>query len=581
MVDQTNAAVQALRVTGQTLSEVFNYTMRDTAGATSASTLTITVDGRNDTPVANTDSATAIEAGGLANATPGANATGNVLGNDTDVDSVANGESKTVTTTGVTAGTYGTLTLNADGSFTYVVDQTNAAVQALRNAGQTVAETFNYTMRDKAGATSASTLVVSIRGANDLPVAVADTLVATEDTALNGSLASNDIPSGDGGNVWTRISDARHGTVVVNVDGSFTYTPSANYNGPDSFAYTITDVDGDISIATVRITVLPVNDPPLAVNDSGQSPEGGPVTVKALVNDTDVDGDALTISKIAGTPVAAGNTVKIAEGEVTLNTDGILTFAPNPGVQGNVVFSYEISDGHGGTAVANVSISVVPAAVVWPSPPTALLAPPQLSPAPGILTQIAPLSGGEQAREPSVFFDGAIFNRILRLPIPFHPGAFINGVVEEFQQAHARTDALNFSDPNAVRNDDIQSQSISAGLGQDTSIFVRDAVRGSQTQGEFLNNLVNGRHSRVNLSSDREIPTPELFQPGIFESAPVREVAADAQPSIDALKEKLASGIDKSTPIRRTAQSFSEQLRGSGNRTSIATREILRTRTIL
>ena len=120
----------------------------DAGGLTSASTLTVTVDGRNDTPVANVDVATAIEAGGLNNGTAGSNATGNVLTNDTDVD--AHGDTKTVTTTGVTVGTYGTLTLNANGSYTYVVDESNAAVQALRITGQTVSEVFIYTMRDTA-----------------------------------------------------------------------------------------------------------------------------------------------------------------------------------------------------------------------------------------------------------------------------------------------------------------------------------------------------------------------------------------------------------------------------------------------
>ena len=77
---------------------------------------------------------------------------------------------------------------------------------------------------------------------------------------LTGSLATNDTPSGDGGNVWAVATGPSNGTVTVGADGSFVYTPNANYNGPDSFTYTITDADGDISTATATINVAPTSD---------------------------------------------------------------------------------------------------------------------------------------------------------------------------------------------------------------------------------------------------------------------------------------------------------------------------------
>jgi VCBS repeat-containing protein len=101
-VDNNNVAVQALRLSGQTLSDIFTYTMADTLGLTSTSTITVTIQGANDTPVTTNDTDTAVEAGGVSNGTSGTNPTGNVLANDSDVDSVANGETKTVT--GVIAG---------------------------------------------------------------------------------------------------------------------------------------------------------------------------------------------------------------------------------------------------------------------------------------------------------------------------------------------------------------------------------------------------------------------------------------------------------------------------------------------
>ena len=87
-------------------------------------------------------------------------------------------------------------------------------------------------------------------------MAVADSLVGvSEDTPFSGNLASNDTPSGDGGNVWSKATDPANGTVMVNADGTFTYTPNANFNGADSFTYTITDADGDTSTATVTFNV--------------------------------------------------------------------------------------------------------------------------------------------------------------------------------------------------------------------------------------------------------------------------------------------------------------------------------------
>src|SRR3989442_1594832 len=145
--------------------------MQDTAGATSSATLTVTIHGANDAPVAVYDKETATEAGGMSNELTRVNSRGNVLSNDTDVDSVANGETKAVATTGST-GTYGTLSLAADGSHPYTRHNSNAAAHSLLNSVQTLTDSFGYTMQDTAGATSSATLTVTIHGANDAPVAV-------------------------------------------------------------------------------------------------------------------------------------------------------------------------------------------------------------------------------------------------------------------------------------------------------------------------------------------------------------------------------------------------------------------------
>lgn len=176
-VDNANGTVQALNLE-DTLVETFRYRVTNSAGKTDTSTLTITINGANDNPVANNDTARASEAGG-SSSTPIAavNPSGNVLDNDTDVDNtdlsvsaVRTGSTEGSGTPGTLGqalqGTYGVLTLNADGSWTYVVDQTNAAVNAL-SAGDTLVEHFNYTVSDDA-ATDIALLTITIDGTEDL-----------------------------------------------------------------------------------------------------------------------------------------------------------------------------------------------------------------------------------------------------------------------------------------------------------------------------------------------------------------------------------------------------------------------------
>ncbi|NUT76972.1 DUF4347 domain-containing protein [Pseudomonas sp. C1C7] len=286
-LDNNLAVVQALRQSGQTLNEVFTYTVVDIFGAASQAELRITIDGRNDTPVAQDEASIAVEAGGVANGTPGRNGTGNVLLNDTDVDSAANGETKQVlgvtsetgqagTAGQVVTGRYGQLILNADGSYTYLIDNSNPTVQALRTAGDTLSETFTYRMADTAGATSDARLTVVIQGANDAPVAQNDSVTASDQVPApqatgnvlpnDGDVDANDplqvvavrtgaeAGTGTAGVIGQPIIGL-YGTLVLNADGSFTYT--IDQSNPqvlaaaglglvlqDVFTYTINDLNG-------------------------------------------------------------------------------------------------------------------------------------------------------------------------------------------------------------------------------------------------------------------------------------------------------------------------------------------------
>ncbi len=185
LVNNLDPAVQSLRTYNDTLTEVFTYTVSDGQGKSVTRTFTVIIHGQNDTPIAADDTGTAIEAGGTLNTTPGAPATGNVLPNDLDVDGAAYGETKVVDAArtgaeaaggtlidlaasgGVIAGSYGTLVLNANGTYTYTVNDSLAAVQALK-LGDSLVETFTYRMHDTAGATSIAQLTITIEAATTL-----------------------------------------------------------------------------------------------------------------------------------------------------------------------------------------------------------------------------------------------------------------------------------------------------------------------------------------------------------------------------------------------------------------------------
>ena len=147
-------------------------------------------------------------------------------------------------------------------------------------------------------------------------------------------------------------TDPADGDVTVAVDGSsVTYTPDPDFHGTDTFDYTI-DAAGDQATATVTVTVTSVNDDPVADNDSATLDEDDPATaIPVLVGDDDVDGDALDIT---GKTNGATGTVVITGG------GSGLTYEPDPDANGADSFTYTISDGHGGSDTATVSITIDP-----------------------------------------------------------------------------------------------------------------------------------------------------------------------------------------------------------------------------
>jgi hypothetical protein len=183
---------------------------------------------------------------------------------------------------------------------------------------------------------------------NNGPLAVNDTAITTEDTNVIIPVLNNDSDEDGDTLSISGTSTPLHGTITINSDKTITYKPNLNYYGLDSFSYTITDGKNGFSTAIVNITVTPVNDAPIALNDSKTTLGNTSVTIPVLLNDSDVENDPLTVS---GTSAAL-------HGLVTINPNNTITYTPNPGFAGHDSFTYTISDGNGGTDTATVNITV-------------------------------------------------------------------------------------------------------------------------------------------------------------------------------------------------------------------------------
>ena len=161
-------------------------------------------------------------------------------------------------------------------------------------------------------------------------------------------LGNDSDPNGDPLTVTT-VSDPANGGTVINPDGTVTYTPDKDFNGTDSFTYTISDGNGGTDTATVTVTVIPVNDAPVAINDSGLPGRRHRWWLPSLINDWDADTDLLVVSSVG---MAANGTVVIN------NPDGTVTYTPAAGFTGIDTFTYTVSDGNGSTTTATVTIAV-------------------------------------------------------------------------------------------------------------------------------------------------------------------------------------------------------------------------------
>src|SRR5215211_4888667 len=287
----------------------------------------------NRAPTAAADAYSTAEDTHLTVAAPG------VLGNDTDPD----GDSLSAVV--VSGPAHGSLNLNADGGFTY----TPAA-----NFNGT--DTFTYRASDGTAQSNPATVTMTVTRVNDPPAATDDAYSTAEDTPRTvpapGVLA-NDTDPDSSSLTAALVTGPGHGTLTLDGDGSFTYTPAANFNGTDSFTYRASDGTLDSGLATVTITITAVNDTPVATNDAYTTDEDTALTVAApgvLGNDSDLDSSTLTAAVVTGP----------GHGTLTLNANGSFTYTPAADFNGPDTFTYKASDGSAQSNLATVTITVTP-----------------------------------------------------------------------------------------------------------------------------------------------------------------------------------------------------------------------------
>lgn len=189
---------------------------------------------------------------------------------------------------------------------------------------------------------------VATNSTNYAPLAFPDLASTDETVPLTFDPRVNDQdPEGDTLTI-TAKTNGTHGTVTINGGTSLTYAPTGYYSGGDSFTYTISDGHSHTATATVSMTVNFVNQPPVAVNDSITTNHNTPITFDPRTNDSDPEGDPITITgKTDG-----------AHGAVVINSGTSLTYTPTTGYSGSDSFTYTISDTHGHTATATVSVTI-------------------------------------------------------------------------------------------------------------------------------------------------------------------------------------------------------------------------------
>jgi gliding motility-associated-like protein len=303
----SNGTITYTSVSGYTGTDVFSYSITDAAGLSDTTTVSVFV---VIPPTAVDDQA---------RTNPDVPVSISLPANDVAHNYRINPASVTVITNPV----HGTVSVDATGTVLYTPASAYFGLDSM-----------TYTIADTAGFVS-NIATVRIR-VNTPPVAVDDADTTPEETLLNGSVALNDSDFDGDALTFSVITNTQHGVLNLNTDGTFSYLPGLNYHGTDTLVYRVCDIGSLCDTAKLVITVTPVNDAPVALNDAYVTQVDVDVNNDVSVNDSDIDGDQLIFAVLPS--------AQPKHGMVNMQIDGKFTYTPDANFMGVDSFSYAVCD---------------------------------------------------------------------------------------------------------------------------------------------------------------------------------------------------------------------------------------------
>ena len=300
-------------------TDTFTYTISDGNGGQITKSITVSVNPINDAPVAITNSATVNEDAAV---------TINVLEDATDID----GDSLTIAK--ITQGNNG------------VVQISNNQIIYIPNQNFNGTDTFTYIISDGNGGQVTKSITVSVNPINDIPVAITNSATVNEDATVTIDVLANATDLDGDSLTITNITQGNNGVVQI-INDQLKYTPNTNFNGTDTFTYTISDGNGGITTKSITVDVHSVNDAPIVTLNTATLNEDSSIELDVLKDAIDDDGDTLTIHSITQ---SKNGFVQISNGKIK--------YTPNINYYGVDSFDYTINDSNGGLVTKTMTIQV-------------------------------------------------------------------------------------------------------------------------------------------------------------------------------------------------------------------------------
>ncbi len=317
VVINANGTVTYTPRSGFTGTDTLTDTVTDGHGNTASSTVTIAVAPAAPLALAATASTTlntgvTVGVVGFASASPG----------------------DTLTVASVTQGADGSVVLNSDGTVTYTP-----------TTGFTGTDSFTYTVTDALGQKSTGTVSVSV-ASTDPVTAQSTTAWAAVNTPMTFAVLNLATDATGATLTVSGVTQGSDGSVVLNSNGTVTYTPNSGFSGTDSFTYTVKDAQGNSATGTIAVTFGPTA--PVVVGTTATTSAGTAVNIAVLSLASDPNGDALSVASVT----------QGADGSVAINGNGTVTYTPKSGFTGTDTFTYTVSDPYGHQTVGTASVTV-------------------------------------------------------------------------------------------------------------------------------------------------------------------------------------------------------------------------------